>query len=653
MDIDKKIINGIRALSIDMINEAKSGHPGICLGAAPTIYTLFNYHLNFNPEDGEWINRDRFILSAGHGSALLYSTLFFAGYPIKSEELKTFRQIGSRLTGHPELNKKIGIEVTTGPLGEGFATSIGIAIAEEYLKNQIDNKLFNHFTYVLVGDGDLMEGISYEAMSLAGSLKLGNLIVLYDSNDVSLDGPTYGVFNEDVLKRFESCGWHTQEVSNGEDYKSINAAISKAKEITDKPSIIKIKTILGIGTNIAGTNEAHGKPLSEENIELVKTKMGVKNVPFYISKEAVETFRNNIENRCIPVYNKWVTLYNEFMSKDSVNKKIVQYLESGKFKINLKTIKVKFEEGQKEELRITNGKLLNLISNLTPLIVGGSADVSSSTKAYITQGKDFKINAYNGRNIHFGVRENLMSSVLNGLALCGLRPFGSTFLAFSDYMKPGIRLSAMMNLPVTYIFTHDSVRIGEDGPTHQPIEQLGNLRSIPNFKVFRPSDVKELVGSWDYIINNPQPSALIITKEKLPEIQTSDISNVEKGGYIIRQEKGRLSGVIVSTGEDVHTAIEISELLNRKGLNIRVVSMPCVELFNNQPKEYKEELLPIGAKVIALESSNDRIWNELVYNKKYLLTINTFGISGKKNQVLKEMEFDVDTLAQKVEKLLK
>jgi len=470
---------------------------------------------------------------------------------------------------------------------------------------------------------------------------------------VSLDGPTYGVFNEDVLKRFESCGWHTQEVSNGEDYKSINAAISKAKEITDKPSIIKIKTILGIGTNIAGTNEAHGKPLSEENIELVKTKMGVKNVPFYISKEAVETFRNNIENRCIPVYNKWVTLYNEFMSKDSVNKKIVQYLETGKFKINLKTIKVKFEEGQKEELRITNGKLLNLISNLTPLIVGGSADVSSSTKAYITQGKDFKINAYNGRNIHFGVRENLMSSVLNGLALCGLRPFGSTFFVFSDYMKPGIRLSAMMNLPVTYIFTHDSVRIGEDGPTHQPIEQLGNLRSIPNFKVFRPSDVKELVGSWDYIINNPQPSALIITKEKLPEIQTSDISNVEKGGYIIRQEKGRLSGVIVSTGEDVHTAIEISELLNRKGLNIRVVSMPCVELFNNQPKEYKEELLPIGAKVIALESSNDRIWNELVYNKKYLLTINTFGISGKKNQVLKEMEFDVDTLAQKVEKLLK
>lgn len=653
MDIDKKIINGIRSLSIDMIDEAKSGHPGICLGAAPTIYTLFRYHLKFNPEDGNWLNRDRFILSAGHGSALLYSTLFFAGYPISLDELKTFRQVGSRLTGHPELNTKIGIETTTGPLGEGFATGVGIAIAEEYLRNTIGKDVYDYYTYVLVGDGDLMEGISYESMSLAGSLKLGKLIVLYDANSVSLDGSTLGVFNEDVLKRFEACGWHAQEVSDGENFTMINEAITKAKEVSDRPSIIKIKTILGIGTSKAGTSEAHGKPLSDADIELVKNKMGVNLVPFYVSKEAATTFRDEIEKRCVPLYNEWVSRYNAFMSKDSVNKKMLGYIETGEFRINLKTIKVNFEEGQTEELRVTNGKLLNLVGNLTPLIIGGSADVASSTKAYLTHGNDFKINDYKGRNIHFGVRENVMSSVLNGLALCGLRPFGSTFLSFSDYMKPGIRLSAMMNLPITYIFTHDSVGIGEDGPTHQPIEQLGMLRSIPNLKVFRPADVKELVGSWDYIINNRVPACIVVTKEKLPEIKTSDITFTSKGAYIIKKEVGRLSGVLISTGEDVHTAIEISEELSRKNINLRVISMPSVEVFNEQPKEYKEELMPIGSKIIVLEASNDRTWNEFVYNSKYILNINKFGVSGKKADVLKYLEFDKDTLLMKIENLLK
>ncbi len=653
MDIDKKIINGIRSLSIDMIDEAKSGHPGICLGAAPTIYTLFRYHLKFNPEDGNWLNRDRFILSAGHGSALLYSTLFFAGYPISLDELKTFRQVGSKLTGHPELNTKIGIETTTGPLGEGFATSIGIAIAEEYLRNTIGKDVYDYYTYVLVGDGDLMEGISYEAMSLAGSLKLGKLIVLYDANSISLDGPTLGVFNEDVLKRFEACGWHTQEVSDGENFTMINEAITKAKEVADRPSIIKIKTILGIGTSKAGTSEAHGKPLSDADIELVKNKMGVNLVPFYVSKEAATTFRDEIEKRCIPLYNEWVSRYNAFMSNDSVNKKMLGYIETGEFRINLKTIKVNFEEGQTEELRITNGKLLNLVGNLTPLIIGGSADVASSTKTYLTYGNDFKINDNKGRNIHFGVRENVMSSVLNGLALCGLRPFGSTFLSFSDYMKPGIRLSAMMNIPVTYIFTHDSVGIGEDGPTHQPIEQLGMLRSIPNLKVFRPADVKELVGSWDYIINNRVPACIVVTKEKLPEIKSSDITFTEKGAYIIKKEVGRLSGVLISTGEDVHTAIEISDELSKKNINLRVVSMPSVEVFNEQPKEYREELMPIGSKIIVLEASNDKTWNEFVYNSKYILNINKFGVSGKKADVLKYLGFDKETLLMKIENLLK
>lgn len=653
MDLDKKIINGIRNLSIDMINEAKSGHPGICLSMAPTIYTLFNYFLNFNPDDGNWLNRDRFILSAGHGSALLYSTLFFAGYPILFPELKKFRQLGSSLSGHPELNTKIGIETTTGPLGEGFATSVGIAIAEEYLRNIVGKDLIDYYTYVLVSDGDLMEGLSHEACSLAGNLKLSKLIVLYDSNKISLDGSTLKVFDDNVLKTFESCSWHVQEVQNGEDVTAIKEAIKKAKEEINKPSIIKINTILGIGSLNAGTNKVHGKPLEEKDIEQLKIKMNVNPVPFFISKESVDTFRENISKRCLPVYDKWKTSYTNFMNRDSVNKKIISMVESGVFNINLQKIKVNFEKDQIEELRVTNSKLMNLLCELTPLLMGGSADTASSTKTYITHGKDFKIDSLNGKNIHFGVRENLMSSVLNGLALCGLRPFGSTFLVFSDYMKPGMRLTSMMNLPVTYIFTHDSILIGEDGPTHQPIEQLGNLRSIPNMTVFRPADVKELVGSWDYILNNRLPSCLVISKSGVKEIPTSDIVKTEKGGYIIKKEKGRISGVLVSTGIDVHTVLNVSDRLEKEGIMTRVISMPSIEVFDKQSQEYKEELFPIGTKIIVVEPSNDNIWNKYVYNTKYLLNLNTFGMSGKGQEVLNYFKFDEESLLEKVRNLLR
>ena len=649
--MDTRIINGIRNLGIDMIKSSGSGHPGVVLSMAPTFYTLFSKHLNFNKEDGNWINRDRLIVSAGHASALLYSTLFYAGYPITIEDLKKWRVRKCSLSGHPELNKKIGVEVTTGLLGDGFATSVGIAISEEYLRSILSRELINYYTYVFVSDGDLMEGVSYEAASLAGELKLGHLIVLYDSNKISLDGTTKGVFSEDITKRFEAMGWHVETVLNGEDYISIDKAILKSKSVNDKPSLIIINSILGIGTSIQGTNKVHSGPLSDDDMELVKDKMNMTKVPYHVSKDAIIYFRESIDNRITGVYNNWVSKYNQITSHDEVKKNILDFLENNK-KINIKNLQINFDVNMREDLRDTNFNLMNVIAKLNPLFIGGSADISKSTRAYIEDTKIFNEDR-NGRNIKFGVRERLMAGCLNGMALSGLRPFGSTFLAFSDYMKPSIRMSSMMNLPVVYIYTHDSVKIGPDGPTHQPVEQLGNLRSIPNMYVFRPGDVNELVASWDYITNKKVPSSLVICKEEKSILKGTSIEGTLKGAYIVKKEEGRLSGIIISTGSELETAINLSDELDRFGIHIRVISMPCMEVFDLQDKEYKESLLPIGAKVIVLEASNDPKWNEFVYNKKYLLTINNYGISALKEEVMEYFDYDFDSLLERVEKLLK
>lgn len=651
--MDKKVINNIRALSLDMISSAKSGHTGICLGAAPIIYTLFSNHLNFNIENGLWINRDRFILSAGHGSAMLYSTLFLAGYPIILEDIKNFRQIGSTMTGHPELNPEIGIEMTTGPLGEGFATSVGFAIAEEYLRNLLGKNLIDHYTYVLVGDGDLMEGISYEAASLAGSLELGRLIVLYDSNNISLDGETSGVFDENVLKRFEACGWHTEYVSNADEIENIDKAINNAKSIIDKPSIIEIKSIIGKSAKYEGTNKIHGQVLSETEVLEYKNKLGINEIPFHVSKDSTIYFRDKIEKRITPIYNEWIKAYNEVFSKNDSDKNILELLEKNNFKIDLSKVKVHLEKNQNEELRVSNGKLMNLLNELMPLFISGSADLFNSTKTYLEKGEVFNKNNRRGKNIYFGVRENLMSSVLNGLALNGIKSVGSTFLTFSDYMKPGLRLSAMMKLPVTYIFTHDSINIGEDGPTHEPVEQLGMLRSIPNMVVFRPCDINELVGSWDYIINNNNPVSLVVSKTNIPNVMGSSLEKTEKGGYIVKKEKGRLVANIIATGSEVNTAINISDELDKKAIFTRVISIPSLELFKIQNEEYKKSVIADSTKTIVIEASNDKSWNEFVYNNKYLLNIKEFGLSGKSEDVLKTFNFDYDSLFIRVEILIK
>ncbi len=651
--MDLKVINGIRSLSIDMINEAKSGNPGVCLSMAPTFYTLFVNHLNFNKEDGEWLNRDRFIVSAGHAAPLLYSTLFYSGYNITLEDIKNYGKKNSPLTGHPTLNKKIGIEATTGPLGEGFATSVGIAISEEYLKELLGRDLLNYYTYVFVSDGDLMEGITYEAASLAGSMHLGKLIVLYDSNKVLQDGKTDGVFDEDILKRFESCGWHTEVVTNSEDAISIDRAITKAKSVVDKPSIIEIKSIIGIGLPDSGTNKVHSGPLTDSDTELIKNKMNLSQVPFHVSKEAVTYFREKIDKRISPIYNEWVTRYNNVREKSEEKKKILDYLEDSTSKIALKNIQINFNPDLLEDIRITNKNLMDLIAKLSPLFIGGSADEVKETMAFISDGGLFKINSNTGKNISYGLRQMAMGAITNGLALSGLRPFASTLLAFSDYMKPSIRLSAMMNLPVTYIFTHDSIKIGSMGPAYQPVEQIGALRSIPNLTVFRPADVNELVGSWDYILNKKCPSALLLPKETKGLLKGSDVEKTYKGAYIIKEAKNRLTGIILATGNEVETALNISNELALIGLDTRVISVPCLEIFEKMDKEYISTLLPVGSKIIVLEASNDRAWNKFVYSEKYLLNLENYGISGTNKEILEKAEYDYDTLLEKIKKLLK
>lgn len=647
--MEKRIINSIRSLSIDMINTAGSGHPGICLGAAPIMYTLFSKHLNVLPSNPSWLNRDRFIMSAGHGSALLYATLFLSGYPIKLEELSKFRETDSRLHGHPELDTNIGVECTTGPLGQGLATSVGMAIGEEYLRNTLNKEIFNHYTYVLVGDGDLMEGISYEAASLAGSLHLGKLIVLYDSNNITLDGSVKGVFGDNVLARFESMGWHTSIVNNAEEINSIDSAINEAKQIEDKPSLIEIKSIIGYGSELAGTNKVHGKPLTQEDITKLKKSFEVNEIPYKIAKEPIEKFRNDIKLRVVPKYNEWVNKYKELTNADAKLKNNILLMTNG-FKINLNDLTISIPN---EELRNTNNRVMNIISNSTPLFIGGSADVSSSTKTRLANAKDFKITQEYGKNIHYGVREHSMGAITNGLALMGLKPFCSAFLTFSNYLKPNLRLAALMKCGSTFVFTHDSITIGQDGPTHQPIEQLGALRSIPNMTIFRPADVREILGAWNYALNSNNPTSIVISKDEIPTLENSNATETNKGAYIVYRETGKLNGIIISTGSEVNIAIKIAKELQNKGTNIRVVSMPSMEAFEKQDEYYQKEIIEPLVKVVTLEASNDPNWYKYVTNNECVININNFGISAKREDVLKYENFDYESLLKKIEHNIK
>jgi transketolase len=662
---EKKIIDNIKALAIDMISNAESGHPGIVLGAAPILYTLYAKHMNITITDDKWVNRDRFVMSAGHGSALLYSTLFMAGYNLTIDDLKKFRHIDSKTPGHPEYKVTPGVDMTTGPLGQGFASAVGMAIAEKFLETKYNFKkktmlesvpvLFDYYTYVLCSDGDLMEGISYEAASLAGTLKLDKLIVLYDSNDISLDGKTSLAFTEDVLGIFAALGWHTQIVRDGENIAEIDKAILNAKK-ADKPSIIQVKTIIGRGSVEAGTNRVHGAPLSKDDVSQLKTSLGLRDIPFTVSKEANEEFRRIISERISKKYSTWADFYKLYMDKlPDTLKQEVEVISRGEANggIDLPNIMWQFDPNYEEPMRDTNGKVMDVIADNLFNFIGGNADLSSSTKAILSKYPIYSPESYDGRNIYFGVREHAMGAILNGLALSGFRPFGGTFLAFADYLKPAIRMSALMNLPVTYIFTHDSINIGQDGPTHQPIEQLTMLRSIPNFDVYRPADAKEIVGAWDSILKGENPNALVLSRNETSLLENTNINNVSKGAYIVRKEVSRLSGIIIATGSEVHTALLIAEQLYKNGIDLRVISMPCVSKFLQQAIQYKEELLPVGYKTVVIEAGSSLGWYRFVYNDKYLMTIDKFGKSGTKDEVLEYCDFNFDTLKKKIEKLFR
>lgn len=648
-----KIVDQIRCIGIDMIDEAKSGHPGIVLGAAPIIYTVYAHHLRFDPTNPKFFGRDRFVMSAGHGSALLYSTLYMAGFDLDVEDLRLFRKMGSKTPGHPEYGVTPGVDMSTGPLGQGIATAVGMALAEakqENIFNTEDNKLIDYYTYVLAGDGDLMEGVSYEAASLAGTLKLNKLIVLYDSNSVCLDGTTDKTFNENISMRFISQGWNVITVTDGENVASIDEAINEAKKSTDKPTLIEVKTTIGKYSKLQGTNKVHGTPLEKDDITHIKEILKIRDIPFTISKNACDDMRYLISSRCANL----ITDFESRVEKLSKEKKeLLEYFRGEDKSVKLNDLVYEPNEDNKESTRVTSGKVLNSLVPNHDELFGGSADLFGANKTYVDKVGDFSSENRSGKNIFFGVREHAMGAIMNGLALCGFRPYGSTFLSFSDYLKPSIRMACMMNLPVVYIFTHDSISVGEDGPTHQPVEQLNMLREMPNLDVYRPADANEVIGSYKQALMNNKPSVIICSRNTTPILELTKVNEVEKGGYIAYEPIKKPDGIIISSGEEVHTALAVAKNLAVKGIQIRVVSMPNLITFLHQDEEYIESVLPVEIRKIVFEASTSYIWSRLVFNSKYIIALDEYGLSGSKNDLYKHFGFDVETLEKKVETLLK
>lgn len=651
--IDNKIINSIKVLALDMIDKAGSGHPGIVLGAATIMYALYKDHLNVIPSKPNWINRDRFVLSAGHGSALLYSTLYHAGFDLDIEEIKNFRQLNSLTPGHPEVKVTPGVDVSTGPLGQGIANAVGMALAERYLRNIVQkekekSKLIDYYTYCLCGDGDLMEGVSYEALSFAGTQKLNKLIILYDHNQVSLDSKTSLTFTEDIATRFEALDFNIIHVKNGHNYNDITDAITDAKR-SKKPSIIIIDTIIGKDSLLEGTNKAHGKALAKEDLFNIKTKLEIEDAAFNISEDVLKTFQSAILERVDKKYKEWVGEYNHILESRNVGlHNLINLLEKNIFAIDFDDSKFKISADYNEELRLSNQKIMNFISPKSPFFLGGSADLSSSCKTLLTKSSIMAADNPLGKNIFFGVREHAMGAILNGMALSNLKVFASTFLTFSDYVKPAIRMSAMMNLPVTYIFTHDSFLVGEDGPTHQPVEQLSSLRLIPNLYTFRPADINEIMGSWEFILKNNCATALVVSKESRSRYKYTNAKFVKYGAYMVRKEKYHLDGVIIATGSEVEMALSIAQDLFVAGHDFRVVSMPCIELFLKQNPKYEEQLLPHNVPIFVIEAGSSLIWNRFATRPEYIFGIDKFGKSSKKVELAKYLKYTKNDILEKI-----
>ena len=647
---EKQMVDEIRLLALDMINKAGSGHPGIALSAAPMLYTLFANHMVYDLNNPNWCNRDRFILSAGHGSALLYATLYATTGDYTMDELKKFRKINSVTPGHPELNISKRIEATTGALGQGFATAVGMAIAEKYLEEKYNTKklnLFNYNIYCLCGDGDLMEGISYEAASFAGINKLNNLIVLYDANKMTLDGELDKEYNDRIADMYVALGWEVLSVKDGNKISEIDKALTTANK-SKKPVLVIVNTVLGKYSEYENTNKIHGK-LHEEDLDQIRVKLKGQR-PFYIDEENLNSLRKKVKDRNDSAYEDWYNDYKEYIETltDKELDILNDYLNNEDVLLNLDNVIDKEKLFTDKPMRDINFQVMNVISAFVDKFIGGTADLSSSTKTYLKNGGNFGIDNYKGKNISFGVREHAMGAMLNGIALTNFRCFGSTFLTFADYLKPAIRNSALMNLPVTYIFTHDSILIGQDGATHQPVEQLAMLRSIPNFDVYRPCDYKELIGSWNLILKNKRPAALIVSKNPTESYKYTSSEETSLGGYVISEVKNRLDLILIASGSEVTLAMKIKQELLKNFIEARIVSMPNINEFFKQSKEYQNQVLPKGYKRMVVEFSNDPTLYRLVKNEEDLINVNTFGKSGTPEEILQELELDISSIIIKI-----
>ena len=654
--MSQQSVNAIKVLGVDAINKAKSGHPGVVMGAAPMAYSLFTKHLRVNPKKTDWINRDRFVLSAGHGSMLLYSLLHLSGFEdVSLEEVKNFRQWGSKTPGHPEFGHTKGVDATTGPLGQGISTAVGMALAERYLAakyNKEGYELFNHYTYVICGDGDIMEGVASEAASFAAVQKLNKLVVLYDSNDICLDGETRDAFSENVRNRYEAYGWNTILVEDGADVEAVNVAIERAKQ-SDKPTLIEVKTIIGAGSpNKQGTNGVHGAPLGEEETALFRKEIGWNYEPFEIPEEVYADFKVNVADRGETANNEWEKLYNEYKEKfpelaaeleEVLSREDIKHLSKESF--SFKNV------GEAQATRNSSQDAINSIAKVLPTFFGGSADLSHSNMTFI-KGDGLQDDAHRTeRNIQFGVREFAMATVLNGMMLHGgVRVFGGTFFVFSDYLKAALRLSALQNLPVTYVFTHDSIAVGEDGPTHEPIEHLASLRTIPNTYVFRPADATETQAAWYLSQNiNDKPTSIVLTRQNLPVLEKSSFEKVAKGAYVVYETSSDFDTILIATGSEVALAISVAQELEREGMKVRVVSMPSIELFEEQTSEYKEALLPRSIRRrVSLEMGNTALWYKYVGLDGLAIGINKFGASAPANKVIEEYGFSVEKVVARI-----
>lgn len=657
---DQLAIDTIRALSIDAIEKANSGHPGLPMGAAPMAYTLWTRHLNFNPQSKDFFNRDRFILSAGHGSALLYSLLHVSG-SLELEELKQFRQWGSKTPGHPEYRHTDGVEVTTGPLGQGFAMSVGMALAESHLAGKFNKDQFdivNHYTYVLASDGDLMEGISHEAASFAGHNQLDKLIVLYDSNDISLDGDLDKSFSEDTKQRFEAYGWNYILVENGNDLDEIDNAITQAKS-QQGPTIIEVKTIIGFGSpNKAGSNGVHGAPLGEEERALTFKEYGLDpEKRFNVPEDVYEIFKSTMLKRANENEEAWNNMLKNYSEAYPELAEEFKLAMSGKLPNNYADALPEYDLNHSGASRAHSGEIIQKLSEFVPSFFGGSADLAGSNKSNVKEAKDYNKDTPEGKNVWFGVREFAMGAAINGMAAHGgLHPYAATFFVFSDYLKPALRLSSIMGLNSTFIFTHDSIAVGEDGPTHEPIEQLAGLRAIPNMNVIRPADGNETRVAWEVALESEHtPTSLVLTRQNLPtlDVDKQTVENgVRKGAYIVFETEQQLEYLLLASGSEVNLAVEAAKELEQQGKGVRVISMPNWYAFEQQSSEYKESILPSDVtKRIAIEMASPLGWHKYVGIEGKVIGINSFGASAPGDLVVEKYGFTKENILKQVRSL--